>query len=98
MINFVFDNLEEGTNCVKQAGLNKGGSNRFTSAPIMNRMYLSQNENSDFSDFFIQNHIDTIDEKKLTNYIIPIGVNNRHTIEEENYQNTRITQVYLIFI
>ena len=76
MINFVFDNLEEGTNCVKQAGLNKGGSNRFTSAPIMNRMYLSQNENSDFSDFFIQNHIDTIDEKKLTNYIIPIGVNN----------------------
>ena len=30
MINFVFDNLEEGTNCVKQAGLNKGGSNRFT--------------------------------------------------------------------
>ena len=42
----------------------------------MNRMYLSQNENSDFSDFFIQNHIDTIDEKKLTNYIIPIGVNN----------------------
>ena len=78
MINFVVDNLDDNTNCVSQAGLNKGGSNRFTSSPIANRMYLSQNEVPDFvdSNFFKKYSIHNLQDSKLKNYIIPLGVNN----------------------
>lgn len=71
-MNFVFEDLENSRNFVGNWETNQTGSDRFTVAPLYNRMVclrgLNSNYQNHFSDFTIENR-----PKK---YIIPVGVNN----------------------
>lgn len=72
MINFVFEDLKENRNFVNNWVLNNTGSNRFTVAPIYNRMNIFQHIKRD--EIHILNSYSF--ENKPKNYIIPIGGNN----------------------
>jgi hypothetical protein len=70
--NFVFEDLENSRNFVENWGINKAGSDRFTVAPLYNRMVCLRGMNEahkfTFQEFTIKN--------KPDKYIIPVGVNN----------------------
>jgi len=70
--NFVFEDLENSRNFVENWGINKAGSDRFTVAPLYNRMVCLRGMNEAhkfaFQEFTIKN--------KPDKYIIPVGVNN----------------------
>jgi hypothetical protein len=71
-MNFVFEDLENSRNFVENWGINKAGSDRFTVAPLYNRMVCLRGMNEahkfTFQEFTIKN--------KPDKYIIPVGVNN----------------------
>ena len=71
-MNFVFEDLENSRNFVKNWITNKAESDRFTVAPLYNRMVCLRGLNEDYSGRFLEFSI----KKKPDKYIIPVGVNN----------------------
>lgn len=71
-MNFVFEDLENSRNFVKNWITNKAESDRFTVAPLYNRMVCLRGLNEDYSGRFREFSI----KKKPNKYIIPVGVNN----------------------
>ena len=67
-MNFVFEDLENSRNFVENWGINKAGSDRFTVAPLYNRMVCLRGMNEahkfTFQEFTIKN--------KPDKYIIPV--------------------------
>jgi hypothetical protein len=71
-MNFVFEDLKNSRNFVDNWITNKAGSDRFTVAPLYNRMVCLRGLNRLYENTFREFSI----ESKPNKYIIPIGVNN----------------------
>ncbi len=71
-MNFVFEDLEQSRNFVENWVTNKAGSDRFTVAPLYNRMVCLRGLNENYKDTFLEFSM----KNKPDKYIIPVGVNN----------------------
>jgi hypothetical protein len=71
-MNFVFEKLENSRNFVENWVKNNAGSDRFTVAPLYNRMVCLRGLNNLYVETFREYPI----EHRPDKYIIPIGVNN----------------------
>lgn len=72
MVNFVFENLENSRNFINNWQTNSAGADRFTVAPIFNRVNVFHHNKEKFKDVLQQYSI----ENKPDKYIIAIGGNN----------------------
>lgn len=71
-MNFIFEDFENSRNLVDNWVTNDAGSDRFTVAPLYNRMVCLRGLNENYKEVF---HEYTM-KNKPQKYIIPIGVNN----------------------
>lgn len=75
-MNFVFEDLSTHRNFVENRETNGMGSNRFTIAPLYNRMVCLRGFNRGLNSKYKDHFWDFDIENRPKKYIIPIGVNN----------------------